>query len=318
MKSVTVVLDTDHVGPVGGGENYLVRLADALDKVSEFYVVRHPHETFAKFNGFGGKYERYSGLFVPDIYIHASHFTKAYPIGKKNFQVCFFPKVELKPDGYDGVISICDYTAKWVETYWGMKSDIIYPCIDESLYSSPPGKLKQIVSIGHFFEEENGQSKNQHILVSAFSKSLQDAGYTLLLIGNANPNDFPYVNKVKQCAEGKAVRVEINKDNRFLRQELSRSQFLWHGNGYGRTSPAEAEHFGIIVLEAIASGVIPIVHASGGASEIAKLTWDKPEQLAELTLAGGGYSELRLQKLEDKYTLPFFNKRVEEWLKSIG
>ena len=309
-----VVLNTTHTNVIGGGENYLMRLAMALDKVSDFYVTRNIHPNFEEYNGFGKSFRSYTGLFKPDVFLYASHFAPHYPIGRRNFAVCFFPKKELLPRGFDGVIAICDYSAHWADAYWHPKRlDIIYPCIDSSLYRSDSPKSKEIVSIGHFFQEPDGHSKNQHILAQAFTSRLAYEGYSLTLIGNANPGDEPYVRKVRKFAEDKPIKIEINKDNQFLKTQLARASHLWHANGYGRIDPAQAEHFGIIVLEAIASGAIPIVHNSGGAREIAELTWSEPQELERLTLAGNG-----LPKLEEKYTVEYFNKRVEEWLNSVS
>ena len=308
-----IVLSTTHLGPIGGGENYLMRLAMALDDISDFYINHNFHPKFEENNGFGRKFKEYNGLFKPDVFLYCSHFNRHYPVGKRNFSVCFFPKRELRPEGFDGVIAICDYSAKYATDYWGPRSTtILYPCIGPSLYNNIGEKTKQIISIGHFFQEEEGHSKNQHILAQAFTPRLAEEGYSLLLIGNANPGDEPYVRKVRKFAEGKPIRIEVNKDNRFLKSELARSSYLWHANGYGRTDPSQAEHFGIIVLEAIASGVVPIVHNSGGAREIAGITWNEPSDLEQLTLGGVG-----LPKLEEKYTVEYFNKEVKKWLEHL-
>jgi glycosyltransferase involved in cell wall biosynthesis len=309
-----VVLNAEHIGAIGGGENYLMRLAMALNKISDFYIVRNFHPKFKEFNGFGETFKEYNGFFKPDIFIHASHFRSHLPVGRRNYCVSFFPKPSLIPIGYDGVLAICDYASRYSVEYWNPKRvDVAYPPIDVSLYSPASEKRKQIISIGHFFEESDGHSKNQHILAQALTPELIEAGLEVVFVGNSNPGDEPYVRKLKKFCEGKPCRVEVNKDDRFLKTELARSSFLWHANGYGRTDPAQAEHFGIIVLEALASGVVPIVHDSGGAREIAGIVWDKPEDLGRITLAGP-----RLPKLDDKYTVEFFNKRIAEWLDSIS
>jgi glycosyltransferase involved in cell wall biosynthesis len=311
---VRVVLDSTHIGAVGGGENYLMRLAEALSVVSDFYITRNFNSKFEEYNGFGSHFREYTGLWKPDVYIYASHFAPHYPIGKRNFAVCFFPKKELLPRGYDGIISICDYSSRWASTYWKPKSTFtLYPCIDASLYYDNRPKAKQIISIGHFFQETDGHSKNQHILVQALTPRLIEEGFELVLVGNSNPGDEPYIRKIRKFAEGKPVRIEVNKDNDFLKTELSRSTHLWHANGYERHDPAQTEHFGIIVLEALASGVLPIVHDSGGAREITGLTWSELADLERLTL-----ERIGVPALPEKYTVRFFNKEVERWLNSVS
>lgn len=300
-----VVLETTHLGAIGGGENYLNRLASALNKVADFYVVRNWPKEFVDYNGFGEQFKVYNGLFEPDIYLYCSHFAVSPPIGRRNLLVCFFPKQELHHKGYDACITLCGYSAGYVGDYWGIPPVILEPCIDSSLYRRA-SKERKILTIGHFFEEPDGHSKQQHVLASAFTGL---DGYELVQMGNANPQDWTYVNKVKRFMEGKNGRVETNKNGDVLKSELSTASHLWHGCGYGRTDPGQTEHFGIIVLEAIASGAVPIVHKSGGAQHLTPYTWERPEELRELTL-----SDLAVPPLREQHTVEFFNKRVEEIL----
>jgi glycosyltransferase involved in cell wall biosynthesis len=306
---VKVVLETTHLAPIGGAENYLMRLAETLDEISDFSVVHNWPEDFRRYNGFGKQFKVYDGLSQPDIFIHCSHFRRAFPIGRRNYAVALFPKVPLKPIGYDGVISICEYSARWVRTYWGTDSFVLYPCIDPKLYCMEK-KERQIVSIGHFFEEEDGHSKNQKVLVDAFSEL---DGYKLILIGNANRQDKSYLRKVRRAASEKNVEIIENATNDEVKSYLAKSSHLWHANGFGRTDPAQTEHFGIIVLEAIASGAVPIVHASGGAQEISgAVPWSRPEELPKLTL-----ERTEQPKLDGKYTVTYFRKQVAKWLESV-
>jgi glycosyltransferase involved in cell wall biosynthesis len=301
-----VVIHTTHLAPIGGAENYMMRLAMAIEAVADLAVTANWPEDFLKFSGFGKKFKVYDGLYRPDVFIHCSHFSAFPPIGKLNYAVSLFPKKELKPVGYDGVIAICEYSAFWTQRYWDIESFVLHPAIDASLYVSG-AKRKKIVSVGHFFEESDGHSKNQHILVEAFSGLPE---YEFVLLGNAAGDDETYLRKVRKLAQGKNVRIETNKTSDFIKAELSSSTHLWHGNGYQRTDPGQTEHFGIIVLEALASGVVPIVHKSGGAPEIAGITWDTPSDLPRLTLENQFVPEL-----DEKYTIPHFKRKVEQWAK---
>ena len=305
-----VVFDTTHNGSVGGGENYGMRFAMALDQLCDLYVVRNWHPDFIKNNGFGKEFKTYNGLFEPDMYIHCSHFVCNPMLGRRNYSVSFFPKRQLAPGEIEGVVAICDYSAVWVRNYWGRTSAVIEPCVDTNLFSSSPKELK-IVSIGHFFEESDGHSKNQHVLADAFS--LSEEGYELVLIGNSNQGDESYLDKVKRSGRGKRVRVEINKDHAFIKAELASASHLWHANGYGRSDPAQTEHFGIIALEAIASGVVPIVHNSGGCRDIVGVTtWERPEDLNQLTRTVPSVCGL-----DRRYSVEQFNSNIEKWLVSL-
>jgi glycosyltransferase involved in cell wall biosynthesis len=308
-----VVLNpTYHVGPVGGGENYLMRLASALDDISDFYITSNFHPLFKEYNGFGKTFRVWDWVTKPDIYLFASHGMPMVGMGRKNFAVTFFPTRESRPKTRpDGVIAICPYSERHVKQSWEVDSPthVIYPAIDPALYARTE-KKKKIISIGHFFEEQDGHSKNQHILAQAFDGL---DGYELLLAGNATNSDTAYVRKVRRAAEGKNIRIEINRSNGFLKAELGSSSHFWHANGYNRSEPHQTEHFGIVVLEAIASGVVPIVHASGGAAEIAGITWTRPEELSEITLRSS-----QVPELHERYTLRRFQSEVQEWLNSVS
>lgn len=310
-----VVLSTSHLGSVGGGENFLMRLAMALDEISDFAVLQNWPESFKDNNGFYKSFKQYNGLYQPDIFLHCSHFYIPAPIGKRNFLISFFPKAQLKPkEGvWDGCISICDYTAKYVREFWGLPSSVIYPCISPESYSVGV-KSKKIISIGHFFEEPDGHSKNQHILCDAFTDKLQSAGYELVLMGNANNGDERYLKKVRQHAKGKNIRIEVNKPFDVVKSELSTASHLVSANGYGRRDPSQCEHHGITLTEALASGAIPIAHKSGGYAEIdGVIGWERPEEIELLVM-----ENQNCMGLPEKFKVESFNKEVAKWLNSIN
>jgi glycosyltransferase involved in cell wall biosynthesis len=308
----TVLLETCHVSSIGGGENYLMRLAMALDNCSDFYMMNNISPEFTLLNGFGKQFKTFNNDFQPDIHIQCNYNCLVEPKGKINILLTFFPKKDVVINGkmFDKVLTICKYSQTWVKNYWNYESDIIYPAIDISNYKNNPIKKHQIVSLGHFFFEEDGHSKNQHILISIF-KNLPN--YKLILIGNAYASDMGYVNECQQFANGYDVEFYFNADFNFIKQTLANSEFLWHANGYLRTDPSQTEHFGIVVLEALASGCVPIVHNSGGAKDIEhSYVWNTPEDLIERTI--NLYSIHPIPTFPEKYTLDYFNQEVVKWL----
>jgi len=301
-----IVFETNHLSSIGGGELYLMQFCKLFDRLFDFYVVQNFHPQFELFNGFGEKFKIYDGSFQPDLYISCSYNSLFRPIGKKNWVIVFFPNKNNPPIGYDGIVSICPYTSKWIEEYWNRNSIIIQPTIDTGLYKQILPKKKQIISIGHFFEEEDGHSKNQHILIDAF-KDLPD--YELLLVGNVYNDDMHYIHKVVDKIKDKNIKVAFNVTHEELINELAVSSHLWHANGFKRTNPAQVEHFGIIVLEAWVSGAIPIVHNSGGAKDIYGLTWDTPDELSDITL-----KNQVIKPFDNQYMLDYSEKLIIEWL----
>ena len=313
----TIYLDTCHNSNIGGGENYLMRFGITLSKFADVYINQNFHQDFVKFNGFINTFKEYNWDFQPDIHIQCNYNFLTDKIGKKNVLVTFFPKEDLKPTKFDNIITICDYSAKYVKEYWNSDSSIIYPAIDESKYITDGIKKNQIISIGHFFQEADGHSKNQHILIEAFRK-LDLPDWKLVLIGNVNSeSDFAYAQGLFDDSLDLNVEFHFNATNDLVKEELSKSKILWHANGYERTNPAQTEHFGIIVLEALASGCRPIVHNSGGAKDIHFISYNTIDELVDLTKY---YSFIQLSpnfQLERQYTLQGFEEGVESWLSTM-
>ena len=62
-----------------------------------------------------------------------------------------------------------------------------------------------------------------------------------------------------------------------------RGDFFWHGAGLGEQNPVLLEHFGLVTVEAMAAGCVPVVVASGGQTEIVQhgvngYLWTKLEE----------------------------------------
>jgi glycosyltransferase involved in cell wall biosynthesis len=309
----TVFLDTCHIGAIGGGENYLMRFAIAINKIADVYVAKNWDYQFKEANGFYQIFPVYDHIFQPDIHIQCSY-NSLYPLyGKKNVLITFFPKEENYDPLFDEVITICEYSAEYVQKFWNVKPVIIYPSIDIDQYDSPTTKKNQVVSIGHFFQEPDGHSKNQHILIKAME---QLPNYKLILVGNCYQDNLDYLHKCQSLCDGLDVEFLLNVTSQTVKKTLAESKFLWHANGYNRTNPAQVEHFGIIALEALASNCIPIVHDSGGCKNIKGVfTWRNIPELIDVT-----YACLELTsstQIDEKYTIPHFNSEVQSWLKSL-
>ena len=83
----------------------------------------------------------------------------------------------------------------------------------------------------------------------------------------------------------------VNPDFPTLKKLYSQSKIYWHAAGYGvneNINPQNTEHFGITVVEAMSSGLIPIVIAKGGLPEIISheengFLWNTTEELIAKT-----------------------------------
>ena len=73
-----------------------------------------------------------------------------------------------------------------------------------------------------------------------------------------------------------------------LIEQLPKARIYWHAMGYESNSPQEQEHFGISVVEAMASGCVPVVVNKGGLKEIVGgkygEVWESIDELVDKTL----------------------------------
>jgi len=129
-------------------------------------------------------------------------------------------------------------------------------------------------------------------MIEAFrSASHQLPGWRLILAGSAGPKDAEYINTLRRASRGLAVGFEVNVPRRELESLYRRASFLWHATGFGEDStrhPELMEHFGIVVVEAMSAGCVPIVFRGGGPPSIveegdAGVTWTNTADLVAVT-----------------------------------
>ncbi len=277
----TIVIESTHNDYSGGGR-YSLQLAKAFSEFHDVYTKRFKFDD-PKFSGMKYRITRYRDDFTPDLFIAVSHGGGIRPIGKVNAHVCFFPLEEAKRSatGYDLAISICDFSDRYQKSVWGMPSVVINPSIDMSSYAV--GRKEDIIlNVGNFFMVEDGQSKNQHLILEWFLDNKLYADYRLVFTGFVVTKSF-YKQLVRRAKEFPGIEVYSSIPFRDLAALYARSRFLIHANGYRRMSPHHTEHFGIVAIEAMASGCQPIVHNSGGCREIEGVRiWDSFDELRGL------------------------------------
>jgi glycosyltransferase involved in cell wall biosynthesis len=175
---------------------------------------------------------------------------------------------------YNLVISISKYTSIWVKNRWGIESQIHYPAVDVRRSEIQVDKKEKIIlSVGRFFSEEHGHSKQQLQLVEAFKTMISEGltGWRLVLLGGCDSNNREYAMAVKKAALSLPIDVVLNADPDTLNNFLERASIYWHATGLGMdldSNPEKAEHFGIAPVEAMSTGCIPILFGIGGTAEL--------------------------------------------------
>ncbi len=212
----------------------------------------------------------------------------------------FFPKWEMRLHGgpsvtkfsdiksYDRILTISKFSRKWIEKYWHVSSDILYPPASINSFSPSKDKKNIIVNIGRFFV--TGHCKKQLDMVRVFKK-LVDSGrkdWELHFIGSVAEGDLhrKYFETTEEESLGYPIFFYNNATFAELREILSKAKIYWHATGLDENpenNPIRLEHFGITTIEAMASGCVPVVINLGGQSEIvtsgAGFLWNNRDEL---------------------------------------
>jgi len=120
------------------------------------------------------------------------------------------------------VVAISDYVRRWVETRWQVPATILYPPVRPF---KPGTKAREILSVGRFFPNENGHSKQQLTLVKAFRRLIHDGltDWSLHLAGSVAEKDRSYLDSVRDAAHGLPVHFHLDRPSDELAERYARA-----------------------------------------------------------------------------------------------
>lgn len=188
------------------------------------------------------------------------------------------------------IVCNSNFTKKVIDDEYGVNSIVIYPPVDiEGI--KPKRKENIIFFVGRFSQLK--QVKGQAILIDAFKKFV-DKGYSdwkLILAGGTEVGVSDYLEELNKQKEGYSVEIIKSPNYKTIKDLYGKAKIFWSAVGYGQDDvkePDKVEHFGISVVEAMASGAVPIVYNAGGHKEIIKngvtgFLWNYPQELIKLT-----------------------------------
>jgi glycosyltransferase involved in cell wall biosynthesis len=220
----------------------------------------------------------------------------------------------------DRVVTYSSYVRDWVRRIPGGHSEVVSPGVLPIPAGSEP-RDPLILAVGRF--TAGGHNKKHAAMIEAFrSVSTLLPGWRLIFAGIAGPKDSGYIDALRGASRGLAVEFKVNVPRLELESLYRRASFLWHATGFGEDPdehPELMEHFGIVVVEAMSAGCVPIVFRGGGLPEIVDdgndgVTWTDTEDLvsatARLAHDPAQYREVTLRaKLKAQ---AFGRKRFEE------
>ena len=196
-----------------------------------------------------------------------------------------------KLEKYQSVYLNSHYTFTWYEKflererkYYGANRSHVF-CFPGLTHFTPPFNVdsteenkismqtrggRNIILVGRFFE--GTQSKRQLEAIEAFNRiSKIRKEVKLYLCGFMATGQNRYIDKVMKAARGnKNVIIKVGATSTEIEKAYQDSLIIWSITGLRSStgSPADAEHFGIGLLEGMSRGIIPVVVNKGGPVEI--------------------------------------------------
>ncbi|MCX8142204.1 MAG: glycosyltransferase [Candidatus Nezhaarchaeota archaeon] len=132
------------------------------------------------------------------------------------------------------------------------KLEVLHPCIDPEFFMKHAEKRgDMIITISRFSPEKN--------LEGIIYVAREMPEFKFYLVGSSGRYSRKVIERLRSLMSGlnvKNVTMLTNVPRGEVKELLSKAAFYLH--------PPFPEHFGIAVVEAIASGCIPIVYADGG------------------------------------------------------
>ncbi len=206
-------------------------------------------------------------------------------LGRQNFlhiQVPFLNKktnfknllVKSKLLLFSKIICNSRFTAQFYQDNLPSRITVLYPPVDVEKFESSKNKENIVLSVGRFDNVLN--AKKQDVLIDAFKILVEKEGvknWKLILAGGSliDPGQNSYLKYLKEKAEDLPVEFIINRNFKDLKEVYSKSKIYWHAAGFSvneTNHPENTEHFGMTVVEGMASGLVPVVVAKGGLPEI--------------------------------------------------
>lgn len=229
----------------------------------------------------------------------------------------------VSPNSYSQVWANSEFTRKWISTIWKCESYVIQPPVELNYEDNLNKNEYAIMSLGRFMSPKHHHSKNQLELIKALGNLRKiEPKFELTLLGGLADNQRIYFDKILKMTKKIPVRIIENASSQEVRNTMNSSQFFWHAAGLGQplSKPENFEHFGIAPIEAMSSGLIPLVYREGGPAEVLAdfpdLIYDNLSDLVKKTLKLSKSDNRvlidNLKKLSNKYSEREFEKKVLE------
>jgi L-malate glycosyltransferase len=199
---------------------------------------------------------------------------------------------------YHVKLAISEFSRHWTRELWGAECGILSPPVDTDF--GVTAKENAILSVGRFVS-----SKKQLALIAAFGEARKEglSGWEYWCAGGHKDaaEEAAYFLQVRDAALKCGAQLLVNLPRPELRGRFERCKVFWHAMGYGEDDRKEAwrmEHFGIVTVEAMAAGCVPVVINKGAQPELVRhgvdgFLWDTIEELKAYTITLASDEALR-------------------------
>lgn len=311
-----------YLDDLGGGEKYMMKIAECLSRQHEVIVFWDEKEDTGKLlewfsldlsrvslrkNIFSPKVNLFTRVLATrnfDIIIFLSDGSIPLSLSKKLFIHLQQPipnlkvnvKTKFKIKRVNKFFCNSYYSKSYIDKQWGIDSAVLYPPV--GIKAKPAKKENIILHVGRFRAKDPalgiGDYKKQYVMIDAF-KEMIHAGlknWRFMLAVSVRDKDQNLFKKMKDEAAGYPIEFLVNKTNDELWKIYSKVKIYWHASGFGENlveHPEYAEHFGISTVEAMGAGVVPVVINAGGQPEIVEdgkngFLWMTLDELQKRTL----------------------------------
>jgi glycosyltransferase involved in cell wall biosynthesis len=309
-----------YVDALGGGEKYIMTIAEALSKDHEVSILWDNQEDIEKveerfgldlsqtkqakniFSSTVSFFSRWKMSQKYDVLIYLSDGSFPIVATKKLFIHLQFPiewvnvdvKTKIKLSRVKEIIVNSQFTKEFIDKKLGKNSTVVYPPVRSKRLEVPKENI--VLHVGRFMKSgvEGNDYKKQYFMIDTFKK-LVDSGlknWKFVIAASVRMKDLADFQKMQSTAAGYPISFIVNATNDDLWKSYNVAKIYWHASGFGEDLekyPERAEHFGISTVEAMSVGAIPVVINSGGQKEIVKdtvngLLWNTQDEFIERTL----------------------------------
>jgi glycosyltransferase involved in cell wall biosynthesis len=237
--------------------------------------------------------DTYTRMILPTVdvtYIHYPIFTRSLyrsKLSKIKNGLYFLPyhayEARMRLNSNKILFANSNFTATAIKSYLGVHSQILYPSFspfflaDEKTIRNTK-RLDQVVTVSRYAPEKNLE------IIPQIAKQIKNTKF--LIIGNLHYKDVysRLLKLINHLDVADNVILMTNVPKYQLRDILLQSKVYLHC--------AVKEHFGISIVEAIASGCLAVAHDSGGPQEIVS-------------------KEFRYETLDE--SVEIIRKAIEQW-----